>query len=219
MTERWQEDLRRGCATLGLAERPERIEATGQFIAELLRWNRQTNLTAITDPQEIVHKHVLDCLAAMPAQLPARVCDVGSGAGLPGLFWAWEQPQAQFVSIDARQRKAAFQAHMARVWKLPNFSARHERVEDETEQFDLVTFRAFAPLEKALGLVQHLLTPGGRIRALKGPGAEAELEMVDPRRWGYTMTPLAVPGLDAQRYVIELKRLEEEPAADLHSGI
>ncbi len=218
MSAAWQEALAQGCEQLGLKAGPERVAAMEVFMAELLRWNRQTNLTAITDPAEIIHKHVLDCLAAMPLDLPARVCDVGSGAGLPGLIWAREQPQRQVVSIDARQRKAAFQAHMGRMWKLPNFEARHERVEDEGEQFDLVTFRAFAPLEKALNLVQHLLAPGGRIRALKGPGAQAELEQVDRERWGYTMTPLAVPGLDAQRYVIELVRLEEEPPADLHSG-
>ncbi len=218
MSEAWQDALQRGCTQLGLADKPGRVAAMEQFIAELLRWNRQTNLTAITDPYEIVHKHVLDCLAAMPDALPARVCDVGSGAGLPGLLWAWEQPATELVSIDSRQRKAAFQAHMGRLWKLPNFSARHERVEDESEQFDLVTFRAFAPLEKALSLVGHLLAPGGKIRALKGPGAEVELEQVDRSRWGYTMTPLAVPGLDAQRYIIELMRLKEEPTADHHSG-
>lgn len=218
MSEGWQAALEQGCEQLGLSADPGRTLAIESFMAELLRWNRQTNLTAITDPTEIVHKHLLDCLAAMPARLPSRVCDVGSGAGLPGLIWAREQPQAQVVSIDARQRKAAFQAHMGRLWKLSNFDARHERVEDETERFDLVTFRAFAPLEKALNLVQHLLAPGGRVRALKGPGVESELEQVDRERWGYTMTPLAVPGLDAQRYVIELASLAEEPPADLHSG-
>lgn len=218
MSDRWQAALQQGCEQLGIAADAQREAAIAQFIHELQKWNRQTNLTAITDAQDIVRKHVLDCLAAMPAKLPPRVCDVGSGAGLPGLLWAREQPQTQLVSIDARQRKVAFQAHVGRLWKLQNFQARHERVEEEGEQFDLVTFRAFAPLEKALKLVDHLLAPGGRIRALKGPGVEDELQEVDGKRWGYTMTPLAVPGLDAQRFIIELARLPEEPAADPHSG-
>lgn len=200
----WQQLLQRGCDELGLVADSHRQEQLVKYIGELLRWNAKTNLTAITDPSEIVVKHLLDCLAALPASKPARVCDVGSGAGLPGLLWAREFPKSTVVSIDARQRKAAFQAHMGRQWGLANFEARHARVEHEAETFDLVTFRAFSALPNALEMVAHLLAPGGRVRALKGPGVDEELLGVDAERWRYTMTPLAVPGLDAQRFVVDL---------------
>lgn len=194
------------------------MDAFEIYIRELLRWNQQTNLTAITDPLEIARKHILDCLAAMPESPTSLICDVGSGAGLPGLLWAREKPTMQVVSIDARQRKAAFQNHVARLWKLPNFEARHERVEDETQTFELVTFRAFAALDKALRLVEHLVAPGGKIRALKGPGVQKELQAVDERRWSYTMSPLSVPGLDAQRFIVELTPRAEADATDSPCG-
>lgn len=215
---RWQQLVEQGCEQLGMSADVERIAALEVYIRELLRWNRQTNLTAITDPVEVARKHILDCLAAMPTDTPRSLCDVGSGAGLPGLLWAREWPATSVVSIDARQRKVAFQNHIARLWKLDHFEARHERVEEESQRFELVTFRAFAALDKALSLVGHLVAPGGKVRALKGPGAAEELKAVDERCWSYTMSPLAVPGLDAQRFIIELTSRAEAEATEPPCG-
>ena len=203
-----QQALEAGVAALGLPADPLRLEQLADYTAELLRWNKQTNLTAITDPLEIAHKHLLDSLAALPLELDGRVCDVGSGAGLPGLLWAGERPELELHSVDARQRKVAFQAHMGRRWGLPHFVAHHQRVEDLQGPFELVVFRAFAPLPRALPQLQHLLSDQGRMLALKGPGVESELAELDPASWRYTMTPISVPGLTAQRFVVELQQAD-----------
>lgn len=218
MREALAAQLAAGCAALKLPDDPQRVPQLLRYIDELLRWNQQTNLTAITAPQEIVTKHLLDCLAALPRPLPARVCDVGSGAGLPGLLWAREAPDRIVVSVDARRRKADFQAHMGRVWGLTQFTALHARVEDVSDRFDLICFRAFAALPKALDLVAHLLAPDGQVLALKGPGVETELAALDARRWRYTMTPLAVPGLDAQRCIVTVQPLSAAPREPSRPG-
>ena len=201
--------LEQGLEQLPLAEDPHRIAALERFVGQLLHWNTKTNLTAITDPAEIVVKHLLDCLAAMPAGLSGRACDIGSGAGLPGLLWARENPEVAFDSIESRRRKSAFQQQMAIVWSLNNFRAIESRVEQVNGAYDWLCFRAFAPLERALPQIEHLLAAGGTILAMKGPGVGAELDALDSNRWRYTMTPLFVPGLTAERCLVQLRRVAD----------
>lgn len=201
--------LQAGLAGLELAPDAAREAQLAAYVDALLRWNARTNLTAITDPLEIVRKHLLDCLAALPPQLPATVCDVGSGAGLPGLLWARERPDTVFTSVDARGKKIAFQQAVAGEWGLRNFRARHARVEDVAGPFEAVVCRAFAPLERLLPLVAPLLAAGGCVLALKGPGVAEELAAVEGSGWRYTIEPVSVPGLSAQRTLLRLTRPDE----------
>ena len=201
--------LQAGLAGLELAPDAAREAQLAAYVDALLRWNARTNLTAITDPLEIVRKHLLDCLAALPPQLPATVCDVGSGAGLPGLLWARERPDTVFTSVDARGKKIAFQQAVAGEWGLRNFRARHARDEDVAGPFEAVVCRAFAPLERLLPLVAPLLAAGGCVLALKGPGVAEELAAVEGSGWRYTIEPVSVPGLSAQRTLLRLTRPDE----------
>ena len=77
--------LSAGLAQLGLSLAPAQVEALGMLAAELADWNTRVNLTAITEPDEVVDKHLLDSLAVLPFLKGLQVADVGTGAGFPGL--------------------------------------------------------------------------------------------------------------------------------------
>jgi 16S rRNA (guanine527-N7)-methyltransferase len=152
------------------------------FLDELQRWNRRINLTAITDRQEALEKHLLDSLSLLPLlQGDERLLDLGSGAGLPGIPLKIASPPLQLWSVDAVQKKIAFQRQVGRLLSLSGFHPTHVRVEDLAQdaawggRFDVVVARAVASLPALLGWGMPLLHSAGRLIAMKGPEGETEL--------------------------------------------
>ncbi len=161
----------------------ERLEL---FLAQLLRWNQKVNLTAITEVQEAREKHLLDSLLLLPLlQGSERLLDVGSGGGFPSIPLKLAAPGLQVLSIDAVQKKIAFQRHVARLLDLQGFAAEHLRVEAVPAHplagggFDVVVSRAFAALEQFAGLALPCLAPAGRIIAMKGAEGARELAQAE----------------------------------------
>lgn len=197
-----------------------------QHVGLLQRWNATYNLTAVRDPDAMWRQHVLDCLAAVPpvrrtlAALAsarasgsrARVLDVGSGGGLPGVVWAVVIPEVDLVCIDSVGKKAAFIRQAAGALGLPNLRAVHARVERWRDApFDLVTSRAFASLRDFCDLTRHLLAPGGQWVAMKGRTPTDELQALGPGQQVFHVEPLVVPGLDAERCLVWMR--PEQPSA------
>jgi 16S rRNA (guanine527-N7)-methyltransferase len=152
--------------------------------AELEKWNRRINLTAITDPAAMARKHFLDAIAIHPYihGNAKRLLDMGSGGGFPGLPLKLLNPDIQMKLLDASQKKVNFLKHMIRMLAIKGIEAIHGRVEDvwngqeEADvRFDGVLARGFAALDTLAFLAAPLLAPGGTIYALKGPGARAEI--------------------------------------------
>ncbi|HBS28956.1 MAG TPA: hypothetical protein DEB06_05795 [Phycisphaerales bacterium] len=100
------------CESEGIAFEPGDVERLGRFLAILLAGNEQVNLTAITEPEEAWRKHIFDALTLLPmlAELPegARVMDVGSGGGVPGVPLAIALPGLAFSLAEATEKKAQF---------------------------------------------------------------------------------------------------------------
>ncbi len=151
---------------------------------ELLRWNQRINLTAITDPMEILEKHLLDSLSLVP-HIPsnARVLDVGSGGGFPGLPLKIARPDLRIVSVDSVGKKIRFQQHMVRTLGLVDFSPKSERIENlileglDSRGFDVIVSRAFSHLFQFVQWVSPLAIPStGQIIAMKGPEGIQEAE-------------------------------------------
>lgn len=150
-----------------------------QFLDELLRWNKQVNLTSIRDRGEALEKHLLDSLVLLN-YLPAsgRLLDMGSGGGLPGIPLAIARPGLQVVSVDSVGKKINFQKHIKRFLSLENLLPIHSRLEsiDPGEPFDFVVARALSGFSTLVKLSAPLLRTGGQLLVMKGPEGEAELE-------------------------------------------
>lgn len=175
------------------------------YLALLAKWNRTYNLTAIRDPGQMVTHHILDSLAVLPklGEDVATLADVGSGAGLPGFPLAICRPQLSVASVEANQKKAAFQQQAKIELGLANVSIHCGRIEAMTGKFDAVISRAFAELADFVRIAGHL---ANRLLAMKGAYPEQEIERL-PAGWRMTdATRLDVPGLAAERHLIALEK-------------
>ena len=178
------------------------------LLEELRHWNRRTNLTAITDPEQMITHHLLDSLAISPDLTGTRVADVGTGAGFPGLPLAVANPQRHFTLIDSNAKKLRFVSHAAGLLALSNVTTLHARAESLRPEasFETVTARALAPLPKLLEAVAPLCGPHTRVLAMKGRWPEDELAQL-PAAWRLASSRiLTIPGLDAARCLLVLNR-------------
>ena len=183
------------------------------LLDELARWAKTYNLTAITDRREMITHHLLDSLAVQPWLAGERVADIGTGAGFPGLPLAIAEPQRRFTLLDSNGKKVRFVAHAARTLGLGNVEAVHARAETHAPAapYDTVVARAFAPLAELVQLVATSCGPLTRVIAMKGRRSAEERAGL-PAGWRIEFDQdLAIPGLDAARHLVVLRR--EESAA------
>lgn len=154
-----------------------------RYRQELLDWNTRVNLTAITNPEEVLSKHFLDSLSLLQAydRPQTRLLDIGSGAGFPGLPLKIVRPTWQVVMVEATGKKVTFMQHMIEVLELANVSAIHARAEELARQreyraaYDLVTARAVAALPVLLEYAAPFCRVGGTIILYKKGDLTEEL--------------------------------------------
>lgn len=200
--------LAEGITQLGLSLSPKTQKTLLDFLALLEKWNRVYNLTAVRDRADMVSHHLLDCLAIVPHIRAARILDVGSGGGFPGIPLALALPEAQVTLLDSNQNKAAFLRQALIELAIGNATVECARVEDwrSDRPFDLVVSRAFSDLEDFVSCCGHLVAPGGALGAMKGAYPREELGRL-PR--GFRLRAdhaLSVPGLDAARHLLLIGR-------------
>ena len=179
------------------------------YLALLARWNATYNLTAIRDPRDMVAKHLLDSLAMQPFVRELRtLADLGTGPGLPGIPLAIATPALQVTLVESNGKKARFLREAARQLGLGNVQLAESRIEAfrPGTHFDAITARALATLPLILELGGHLPGPGGRLLAMKGVVPDEEIATL-PAGWRLAAVhPLRVPGLDAERHLVEVAR-------------
>ena len=204
--------LREGAAALGLRLQEDQIAQLLAYLDLIAKWNKVYNLTAVRDPAEMLTHHLLDSLAVVGPLLrhcgdrPVRLLDVGSGAGLPGVVLAIACPQLNVDCVDTVGKKAAFIQQVAATLKLPNLRGIHGRVEALTERYDVVASRAFASLADFVAWSEGALAEGGVWLALKGKVPDQEIEALPPDVTVFHVEHPLVPGLDAERCLIWLRR-------------
>lgn len=205
--------LSSGAQDMQLALSPGQTQKLIDYLQLLSKWNAVYNLTAVRDPVQMVTQHLLDSLAAVPAFATARnVLDVGAGGGLPGLvlaIWAAEAAPTMHVSlIDTVHKKTAFLTQVKAELGLSNVTVYTARVEQlqVSELFDVITSRAFADLSDFVNWSGHLLAPGGRFIAMKGPGAKDEIGRLSAGWKVVKSEALHVPGLGAERHLVFIER-------------
>ncbi|WP_394024440.1 16S rRNA (guanine(527)-N(7))-methyltransferase RsmG [Anaerococcus martiniensis] len=146
----------------------------------LIEVNSHTNLTSITDPEEIKIKHFEDSLSVLPyIKEGNKVLDIGAGAGFPGIPLRIEK-NFDLTLVDSVNKKVNFMNEVIDKLDLSNAHAIHTRAEDfakeNRESFDVVVSRAVANMATLSELCLPFLKVGGIFIALKGPKADEELE-------------------------------------------
>lgn len=216
MSRALEPQLRAGLQALDLALDEAQITALLDYVDLIQKWTRVYNLTAVRDPQDMLTHHLLDSLAVvrpLRQQLAAlgrdesvRVLDVGAGAGLPGVVLAICCPSMTVHCVDTVAKKVAFVQQAAVSLKLPRLRGIHARVESLTEPYDVVCSRAFASLADFTQWSLGALAPQGVWMAMKGKHPAAELLALDPAVQVFHVEPLHVPGLDAERCLVWMRR-------------
>lgn len=199
-----REQLLSGCQRLGLDVDDRQLDVLLQYQEMLQKWNKVYNLTAITNPQQMITHHLLDSLAVQPYVQGDRIIDVGCGGGLPGIVLAIMLPKKQFVLLDSNSKKTRFVKQVVIELKLKNVEVQHGRVEQfqSGQLFDTVLSRAFASLADMLSWCAHLRANDGIFLAMKGVNPFEELEQLPVGFRIVNQHKLEVPGLDAERHVV-----------------
>ena len=206
--------LAAGVRELGLPIADTDLARLARLGALLLEWNARLNLTAIREPLEVVHKHLLDSLAVLPWLPGRRIADLGSGAGFPGLPLAIAAPERSFTLIEATGKKVRFIEAAIAALGVRNAHAEQRRAEQwqPPEPFDAVVARAVGSLSEIVRVAGHLCAAHGVLLAMKGRYPQAELTAV-PQGWHpASIRRLEVPGLAAERHLVELARTHERTA-------
>lgn len=205
-----------------------------QFLSyreELIEWNGRFNLTAITDPDEILFKHFLDSVSLLMAydQPQVRVLDIGAGAGFPGIPLKIVRPRWQVVLLEATGKKVTFLRHVIETLGLQNIEAVQGRAEELAHRqqyrasFDLVTARAVASLPMLLEYAAPYCRVGGQIILPKKGDITGELAQgrLAARQLGAVLRAdktVALPGLEDGRRLLVWEQIKKCPETFPRSG-
>lgn len=154
------------------------LDAARRFTADLARRGEELGLIGPLELPRLWTRHILNSALVAPLIWPsARVGDIGSGAGLPGLVLAIARPDAQFVLIEPMERRCDWLRHEAAELGLANVEVLRARAEEAnpTPLLDQATARAVSALSKLLPLVVPLVRSGGEVVLMKGVSVEAEM--------------------------------------------
>ncbi len=178
------EELPKLTEAFGLSLDNTALERMEQYAELLLTWNEKMNLTAITDPTEVVYKHFYDCLLFFKAHIPAtgaKVIDVGTGAGFPGMVLKIVRPDLNITLLDSLNKRLLFLNDVLDKLGLTAHTV-HGRAEEYgqkpafREAFDCATARAVAPLNVLAEYCLPFVKEGGIFVSLKGPSGEEEMK-------------------------------------------
>ena len=214
---------------------PLTAEQIGQFSVYnemLLDWNTRMNLTALTAPEDVAVKHIIDSLTAYDAALfdgAWTLIDVGTGAGLPGIPLAVYAPHLTVTLLDSLNKRVRFLTEVTAAMGLQNVRCIHARAEEAARTaehraaYDIVVSRAVARLPVLLEYTLPFVRVGGTLLALKGR-AYAE-EQKEARRAAevlgggrITARPVHLPGLDDVRAILTVTKERQTPAAYPRGG-
>ena len=210
---------------LGISLSNEQLNAFSLFARELAEWNQRINLTAIRDPEDVRRKHFLDslsCALAMRDSQTARVIDVGTGAGFPGLPLKILFPEMNLTLVESVAKKTSFLSHIVKELNLEGVEVITSRAEkvgqdpDHRDKYDWAAARAVGRMPVLAEYLLPLVRVGGFALAQTGEGAEREAEDAD-KAIGVLggrledVIPVEIPGIDEQRYLVVIEKVVPTP--------
>ena len=157
------------------------IEKFYNYMNLLVEWNEKINLTAITEPKEIILKHFIDCITILKyIQKDVKVVDVGTGAGFPGIPLNIMNSDPKYTLVDSLNKRIKFLNEMITKLNLENINTIHSRIEDfaknNKEVYDIATSRAVASLNVLLEYLLPLVKVGGICICMKGSNIQEEIQ-------------------------------------------
>ena len=156
---------------INITPNKKQLEQLDHFYHLLIEWNKKINLTRITEEKEVYLKHYYDCLTinrVIDLKKIKSLCDVGTGAGFPGIVIKILFPHIKITLIDSLKKRIDYLNVIIKELELENIEAIHIRGEDYKGSFDLVTSRAVANIEKLVKYTMHLVSQNGFFVAMKG---------------------------------------------------
>jgi 16S rRNA (guanine527-N7)-methyltransferase len=204
----WKSRLDAGGNELGIDLDQSQLDILWRYTHMLRERNMHVNLTSIVTLEGILTLHMLDSLSVAKDLGDARrLIDVGTGGGFPGIPLAVAFPDREFTLIDGTQKKIRFVAEAIAALDIRNARAVAARAESYTAEkdFDVVITRAVGKLAESVANTSHLLGARGRMLAMKGRSPDDEIRAL-PRGWRAQVTALRVPGLEAERHLVEIFR-------------
>ncbi|AYE34321.1 16S rRNA (guanine(527)-N(7))-methyltransferase RsmG [Clostridium septicum] len=208
-------------ANLDLSE--EQYEKFIKYMRLLQEWNEKINLTAITEDEEIIKKHFIDCIKAFksePIRNAKTIIDVGTGAGFPGLPIAIMNSNIKVTLLDSLNKRINFLNTVVNELGLENVTTIHSRAEDGArktelrENFDVATSRAVANMAVLSEFCIPYVKKGGYFIALKGPLIDDELKDGDKaiRTLGGELKDIIevkIEGTDLRHNIVEIKKIKQ----------
>lgn len=174
-----KEEFYQSIKELGINLTNGQKEKLQKFYQILIEENKKINLTRIVEEEDVYLKHFYDSLTITKVVDLTKIntlCDVGTGAGFPGIVLKICYPNLKVTLIDSLQKRVNYLNETIKKLELENISAIHSRSEDYKEQFDVVTARAVAKLEKLIMWCMHLVKKDGIFIAMKA-NIDGELDI------------------------------------------
>ena len=180
------------------------------FIKEILKFNKAHNIVGRFSEEEIVSSDILDCETILEhINSSQKVLDIGSGAGLPGLIIAINQPKTQITMSEKNKKKAYFIRKMIRTLQLTNATILDKATTPNliTEnKFDVITARALATAPTIIKMSHHLLNKGGKFVLMKGAleKINEEVAQLDNNKYSYTIHKTNIS--NTNRHILEINK-------------
>jgi 16S rRNA (guanine527-N7)-methyltransferase len=218
-----------GAKALPVALKPEHLEAFRIYGEELVAWNKDFNLTAITDDDGIQVRHFLDSLSCVLGMEDTgerlsgkHIIDVGTGAGFPGIPLKIIRPGMRLTLLEATEKKVGYLHHVVKRLGLEGVTVMHGRAEEigqmaqHRERYDWAVARAVAEMPILAEYLLPLVRVGGRVLAQKGESAPAEVQRAE---WAITqlggqmrrLAQVDLLGLAETRYLVLLDKIAATP--------
>lgn len=221
----FEEILTARAAAAGLALTAEQIAQFAVYNEMLLDWNTRMNLTALTSPNDVAVKHIIDSLTTYDAPLfdaAQTLIDVGTGAGLPGIPLAVYAPHIEVTLMDALAKRVRFLTEVTAAMGLTHTRCIHARAEEAARQkehrahYDIAVSRAVARMPVLLEYTLPFVRVGGSVLALKGRAYAEEAEEGKHAAQilgggAIAARPVQLPGLDDVRAILSVVKERPTP--------